>query len=271
MQPNSHRLKHFFLSLLKLIISPKRPSDAALRSFDRILVVRQHDQLGDMLCVVPLLRGLRQRYAQAHIALMTSPVNHDVMLNNPYVNQVIKYDKRDFLSRSFIRFGALWRFVRKLREEKFELGIVPSTVSMSVTSDLLGYLFGAQYRIGAEGIDGVENPSGVFFNVPVTLDWRADPHRHQSLRNLDIARPLGLQVTDMRSCIGLMEEEVEQAKAFVSQLGLSAPIIVFHPGAGKLPNRWPAERFARVADTLARELNAAVLITHGPMDDGPVT
>jgi ADP-heptose:LPS heptosyltransferase len=39
-----------------------------------------------------------------------------------------------------------------------------------------------------------------------------------------------------------------------------------HPGAGKLPNVWPAERFAAVLTFLQRDRNARVVMTEGPSD-----
>ncbi len=264
-------LKHLMLSLLKGLVSSQQPPDLASRPFKRILVVRQHDQLGDMLCVVPLLRGLRKRYPDAYITLMTSPVNHDVMLNNPYVDRIIRYDKKEFLGRFRVKGGKFISFVKNLRREKFEMAIVPSTVSTSATSDLVAYLSGAVYRIGAGEINGVGNPSGIFFNFPVNLRWDESGHRHQTLRNLDIAHGLWLNVTDLSSKIRLKEDESTGAKAFLTEKHLTPGAFVsFHPGAGKPSNRWEAERFAEVATRLYAEFGIAIAVTRGSMDDEPV-
>ena len=228
--------------------------------------------MGDMLCVVPLLRGIRQRYPDAFIAVMSSPVNHDVMVNNPYVDQVIRYDKSEFLGRAWIRWGRVVAFLKFLRREGFELAVVPSTVSTSVTSDLLAYCSGASYRIGAGWIDGVVNPSGVFHNSPVSLQWGELSHRHQTLRNLDIAHDLWLNVTDLSSEISLTEGEKEEATVFAAANHLvPGAFVSFHPGAGKPSNRWDAEKFAAVAERLHGELRTAIAITRGPMDDVPVS
>ncbi len=264
--------KRLLFSLLKTLIGTRQPTDLASRAFKKILVIRQHDQLGDMLCVVPLLRGLRQRYPDAYIALMASPVNHDVMLNNPYVNRIINYDKREFLGGAWVKIGSFVSFVQNLRREKFEIAIVPSTVSTSTTSDLLAYLCGAKYRIGAGEINGKANPSSIFFNFPVRLKWEESEHRHQTLRNLDVVHGLWLNVTDLTLKIGLTEEEIDEAKLFLSNMK-QPPVsfISYHPGAGKVPNRWDAERFANVANVLSSECKTGTMITCGPMDDEPVT
>jgi ADP-heptose:LPS heptosyltransferase len=264
-------LKRVLLAFLKLLIGSRQLPDLASNPFKRILVIRQHDQLGDMLCVVPLLRSLRQRYPDAFIALMTSPVSHEVMLHNRYVDQAINYDKREFLGGASVKLGRFLGFIRALRREKFELAIVPSTVSISATSDMFGYLSGAKYRIGAGEINGVENPSGLFFNSPVKLKWEETGHRHQTLRNLDIAHDLWLNIPDLSTEIDLTVAEIAEARVFIGSIGLSsASFVAYHPGAGKPPNRWPAERFAEAANRLSSQFNMGVVITHGPMDDEPI-
>jgi lipopolysaccharide heptosyltransferase II len=230
-------------------------------------VIRQHDQLGDMLCAVPLLRALRQKYNSAHIVLVTSPVNHGVMVNNPYVNEIIRYDKREFLERGKLRVGRAIQLIRSLRARRFDLAIVPSTVSFSVTSDLLAFLSGASHRVGAGSVDGTANPASALFNAPVQLDWRNDLHRHQAIRNLDIARELELPTPDLASVIGLTEEEGHAAKEYLAHAGLAPDsFVAFHPGAGKPGNRWPARNFASIAQAIHREFSLGVLITCGPMD-----
>jgi len=264
--------KLFFVRCLRALLGSSVSSLPPHAVFKTILVIRQHNQLGDMLCVVPLLKGLRNRFPDAFIALVASPVNYEVMLNNPFVDEVIEYDKSEFLARGRFRFGRILQFIKSLRAYNFELAIVPSTVSTSVTSDMLAYLLGARARIGAGSINGRPNPSGFFFNVPVRLDWTQNPHRHQTLRNVDIAAPLALRQQDCSLHISLKNNEVTEAKLLYSKAKMPKSLsILLHPGAGKKPNRWPADRFALVANILGAEYDAMVLITSGPFDDGPVS
>ncbi len=238
-----------------------------------ILIIRQHNQLGDMLCVVPLLRMLREKYPSASIALLTSPVNFEVMRGNRYLESVLLYEKRDFLRRAGLRVGALLRYVRDLRRRGFDMVIVPATVSVSFTSDLLAFLSGASIRLGASSLDGNDNPSGYVYSHPVALDWRSEPHRHQVLRNADVARPLGFGEPSVLSLeMTLTEKEHQEGSRFLAQFREKGMrVIAVHPGAGKVPNRWPAERFADVMDALGQAGGTEFLITSGPMDDTPVS
>jgi len=224
-----------------------------------------------MLCVVPLLRALRERYPHARLALLASPVNVDAMRGNRYIDEVILYDKVRFLDHGRLHPAVLIRFVRALREQRYSMAIVPSTVSTSLTSDLLAYLSGAQCRIGAGSLNGEPNRAAFLFTVPVTLDWSSSPDRHQTLRNLDIASSLELGTPRLSLEINLSDAEIEWGAEFLSQLKHGKRYAIgYHPGAGKPPNRWPSERFAALINKLSIELDAAVLVTCGPMDNRQV-
>jgi heptosyltransferase-2 len=265
------RLRKILVVILRRVLSSRRAVFLTHADIRKIFVIRQHNQLGDMLCVVPLLRALKSKFPAAEVSLLASPVNAEVMFNNRYLNDVIVYDKREMLGKISLRVSKLLSFVRHLRSRRFDVVLVPSTVSTSFTSDLFAYLSGASVRIGASSIDGKDNPSGFFFTSAVTLDWRNTPHRHQTLRNLDIARELGAYTDDLTIEMSLTVQEREKGKAFVGKaLGQKAVGIGFHPGAGKVPNRWPASRFADAANALAREFDARVFVTFGQMDDVPV-
>lgn len=261
------QLLSVFLRFLLPRNSDPIPAHEAVR---RILVIRQHNQLGDMLCAVPLLRALRTTYRSARITLLASPVNADVMRHNRSIDSLLVYDKRNFIDRG-VHPGRFLSFIAALRKEEYDIVLTPMTVSVSFTSCLLAFLSGGRIRIGAGRIDGKVNNSAVFFSRPVDLDWRHQPHRHQALRNLDTAQELALSEADLTSEITLSGEEYAKGKEHVAvELVGRNCAIAFHPGAGKVPNRWPADRFAAVANELSSRLNARVFVTKGPMDDEPV-
>ncbi len=224
-----------------------------------------------MLCVVPLLRALRATYPHARLVLMTSTVNHEVMEGNRFLDETILYDKRDFLGRRTIHVGALWAYIRRLRGRAFDTVIVPATVSMSFTSDLFAFLSGATRRIGPGSLNGIPNPSGFVYTERVDLDWRGEKARHQTRRNLDIMAGKGVETDNLTYEITLSDQERSIGRArFADLRSKGFALIAYHPGAGKVANRWPAGMFASVANTLSRRWNARTIITCGPMDDEPV-
>lgn len=263
-------LKRGLALLLKLFFHSSPPGDLERFSPSSILVIRQHNQLGDMLCAVPLLRGLRARYPGAKISLLTSPVNHEIMLNSRFLDEVILYDKREYLQNGRIRFKYLLRFIRRIWGA-FDMVVVPGTVSTSFTSDLLAFCTRAHARIGVESLDGAQNSSAFLYNVPVPLDWHGSPHRHQSLRNLDILAPIKVVVNDLSHEITLTVEEVGRGKRESDRIRAGRRYLFgFHPGAGKPPNRWPSEKFVQLIRSLTTSYQASAFITSGPMDSNVV-
>jgi ADP-heptose:LPS heptosyltransferase len=259
-------LKRLTAGAFRLLLRQRRPPAALPSDFHSILVIRQHNQLGDMLCVVPLLRALSTLYPGAGVSLLTSPVNFEAMLHHRYLADVINYDKSRF--RGLGGPFSLVRFARGLRRRRFDLAIVPSTVSMSFTSELLALLSGAPVRVGASSIDGVPNPAAHLLTHPVALDWRKDPHRHQTLRNLDVAKGLRVNPPSLSLEITLRQDEFEEAKSlYLKDKSTNTSLIILHPGAGKRPNRWPADRFAEVANTLSGKHGDRIIVTLGQMDE----
>jgi len=253
--------------ILRLFIHVRKCTTVPRGSVSRILIIRQHNQLGDMLCVTPLLRALRATYPEAHIALLARPLNAEILNNASFLDEVILYDKQRFFSAPF----AVWNFAKTLKERDFDLILVPATVSMSVTSDVLAFLAGSKRRIGPASLNGRRNLTGFVYNAPVDLDWRDDDSIHQTRRNMDIASLLVLDSVSNELEMGLSQNELNEGRNIINDKLNGRPLVVgFHPGAAKIPNRWDSHRFAELANRCAELYGALIVITAGPNDEEPL-
>ena len=142
-----------------------------------------------------------------------------------------------------------------------------STVAFSYTSAWLAALSGARRRAGRPGPGGagVDTAEKVFHWVlPEPVD-----RRHQSGVNLDLVAAFGAPDDEWAPEIFLTPSELRAGEEALDQTlgvaGAGGPRVVIHPGAGKLPNRWPAERFGQVARAL-REQGCRVAIGTGPSE-----
>ncbi len=218
-----------------------------------------------MLCVLPTLRTLREAYPDAGITLVASPVNHDPLVGHPWLQHLLLFDKRSGL---LAREGGVRGFLRELRTREYDIAIVPSTVSISLTSGIIAWLSRARVRIGPGRLGHRDNPSKFLFTHPVDLDWSGTPSRHQSLRNADILAPLGLECADGPSLLAVSPAGSARAETLLAPLRANhRRIFGIHPGAAKSGNRWPAERFAELAKRLHAAHGNALVVTVGPRDE----
>lgn len=217
-----------------------------LASLERILLIRQQNQLGDMLLGTPVFRAVRSRAPRARIDLVSGPPNHDAVRGNAHLDRVFLYDKAAFL-RSPVRAR---RFAAELRGARYDLVLVLSTVSFSVTSAWLAALSGARRRAGRPGPGG--RGGEIARDVYHWVLPEPREGRHQTAVNLDLVRPFGAGTADGRPEIFLGEaERVTGRAAADAAFGPGEAVrVLIHPGAGKKPNRWPAERFGEVAAAL---------------------
>ena len=254
------------LWILKFFLRSKeiKKEDIKLENIKNILIVRQHNQLGDMLCAVPLFAALRYRFPDSKITLVASPINYEILYNdiNPYIDDVIVYRKSTLKE--------LREFYKQLRSRKYDLGVVPSTVSISRTSHIINYLSWAPLRVGVRSIDGKFNKTEFLLNVKSDFKWN-EKKMHQTERNLDVGRQLGIELKEkekIRTEIKLSDDEKSFAENYIEENFVvnDKPIIAFHPGAGKVQNRWAITNFTELIILLYEKYNNYVLITSGTID-----
>jgi ADP-heptose:LPS heptosyltransferase len=260
--PPSRRLRNGLAAFAAgLVRRPPLTADGlrALRP-ERILIVRQQNQMGDMVCATPTFRALRETWPEARIALVTAPVNAEVVRHNPHLDEILVYDKA-----AVRRPSGLVRFHRDLRNFAPDLAFVLASVSFSVTSAFIGLASGARWVVGADsrpfGFDVARRAFSLCLPANPELDRHAVDH---SLAPLEA---VGIATADRSTVVVPAPAEEEAADRILDDLGWRPGYWALHPGAGKRQNVWPAERFAG----LARRAVAAghrVLVLHGPAD-GP--
>jgi len=138
-----------------------------------------------------------------------------------------------------------------------------SGVSFSVTSAAIGLASGARYVVGAQS-----EPFGFELSRhSFSLEMPASPEldRHSVQHSLAPLQALGITTDDLSTVVVPAAEQEAEADRLVNQLGLASGFWAVHPGAGKLQNIWPADRFAQVINQ-ASEQGQNILILHGPAD-----
>ena len=251
--------KHRFLRFLEYWMGkpPLDPGTIDWKSIEHIIVIRQHDQLGDLLLSTPVFRAIKEFKPQSRVTAVVRSYTQDLLSHHPYIDEVLVFHE-NLIQWSLKKGLYFWRFIRK----GYDLAIVLNTVSHSLSSDIMAFLTRAPYILGTEHHIFTGCTRNFFYNLiaPVSSDLR-----HQSERNLDILEYVGIPSESLSEEIGITQDEISGANRLLPQLEYKNELqIGIHPGAGKMTNRWPTEFFARTADQLVESVNASIILFQGP-------
>ena len=252
----------FTLTIFEKFFSVEENKSLQIGKPKRFLIVRQHNQLGDLLSGISLFRAIKETYPDSHITLIVSPFNYPGLIKNKFIDKLFIFNKNKIYNPFYFV-----KFVRLLREE-YDVVIVPVVVSISFTSNLIARISNSKIRIGARYLNGMKNDSDFFFDKRVTLDWRMHPDSNVSERSLDIVRPFGINTTNYRSEISFDEDDLKAADKFIAKIDLQKKdyLIGLHVGAGKPQNRWSAIKYAALMKKLKENYSAKFYLTGSSSD-----
>jgi ADP-heptose:LPS heptosyltransferase len=257
---------------LARVLRSRRPAAdeiAALASparVHRILVIKIHDQLGDLLVATPALSALRERYPAALITLVVRAFLAPLARRIPDVDEVVVLprvaDPADALA-----FALAAGDVLTIRPE---LCVVLNSVSRSKTGDALAVLARPGVIVGRSVIGHGPLPdiaSATTDRDPVyDVDAGIQPASdHQTERLLDLVRWTGADADATRLRLVVREagqvagrERLESAwrASLGSKIAGQAPgrvrWIGIHPGAANPEKCWPLEHFVALGLAIVR-------------------
>jgi lipopolysaccharide heptosyltransferase II len=224
------------------------------RDPERILLVKLHG-IGNVVLMLPAIRQLKARFPKCQIDFLTFRSNAGVL------EGVGELACSHFLDR-----GSPWSLLRsmartfpELRRRRFDLVIdFDQFAHFSAISTLLA---GAPRRVG------FRNPNlrrHLGYTTPVVyLDMT-----HVSKTFTRLARTVGAPDLDPPSRrLALDPEHRAEAVRFLERAGIGPGerFAILHPGSSEnlVLRRWPAERFSRLGDRLAAELDCRIVISGG--------
>lgn len=218
------------------------------------IIIFKPGPIGDFLHSLPVARALKERFPDATITMITSPVLADLAEGNPFIDELI-YVPSNFFKGDLPAFFAFLKKVRALEADLFV--DLKSNVKSVIAGALSGAGKGFRYkkqrgaREGERRLHAIEN---LFATIsPLTGEMAADGFRVY-LRRED-------------------EEFVDHFMATLSS-GNASPregenhLVALNANVS-IPNssrHWPPEYFARLGDRVKNELAAHILLIGGAED-----
>lgn len=249
--------KQIIVSLLKPILKPRNKQVDLPSQLKKILVVRQHNQFGDLLASIPLFRAIKEKLPGSELTVILSPENYYAVEKNSLIDRSFIYDKSNLFSVKYLK-----NFKKILRDD-YDLVIVPVTVSISKSSCIIAGLAKGKFKIGPLSLDGKQNEFAFIFNKKVQMDWRINPKRHVADFGLDIIRSSGFDTDNLSSQVDFDEQDLKIVSKYISEEKLK---VGCHIGAGKPPNRWNLGNWEKLIKKISNNLEAHFYFTGSRAD-----
>ncbi len=219
----------------------------------RVLIVRL-DRIGDVLLSTPVIKAVREACPNGHIAVMVRRYAKEVMEGNPYLNEVIVYDKNG-RERGLLRN---LNFIRSLRRKKFDIALI---LHPTKRTHLLVSLAGIPETVGYNKKWG----SLLTTRIPHTKHYGL---KHEIDYTLDILRYTGLEPKDRTLYMPVNKRSDHKIEELFKERGISKKdiCVAVNPGASCASKRWGPEKFAKAARGLIEKYGAKVVVVSSAQD-----
>jgi heptosyltransferase-2 len=208
--------------------------------------------MGDVILCTPALRAIRRRFESAKITLFGSPVVHQVLTPSGFADSWLEQN------------GGVLAAARMLKSHNFTQAVL---FKNSFGSALACFLARIPVRVGySREWRGILLTERLY---PPRLSLGGFKPISMVDYYLAIASRLGADVQDRAIVLAIEPKDAETIRAKLpGVLNCGGPVVILVPGAAAGPSkRWPADRFAKVADWLISNYNATVVLSVAPNPD----
>ncbi len=222
----------------------------------RILIVRL-SAIGDVVMASPLIRALRDKYPEAHIAWLVQAEAVPLLAANPRLDEAIVWPRGEWQRlwrerRYWQLLKAVRSFRRELRARGFDLVL---DIQGLLKSGLLVWMTGAPERVGLGSREGSARLMTRVVDKP-----RGDKRIGSEYRCM--AEALGLNTEPFEMDLALSAEDEHFADNFITKHGLQSGYAVMCPFTTRPQKHWVETRWPE----LAARLDLPVVMLGGPGD-----
>ncbi len=222
--------------------------------FKNILIIKP-SSLGDIVQALPALSALRRSFPDAEISWLVRPEFAPLLENHPDLTRIIPFDRR-YLAKMWYHPGALIAFLglcRRLRRSKFDA--VFDFQGLFRTA-FLSRISGCRNRFG---LANAREFAALLYTHKVT---QPPDCVHVVDCYLRVVQAAGVSDLDVEFTLPSDPAADDTVAALLADHDVNANnYAVLIPGSVHPDKCWPVERFAALADKLARKHNLSIVAT----------
>ncbi|SJZ92915.1 heptosyltransferase-2 [Cetobacterium ceti] len=210
----------------------------------RILIIHTAF-IGDIVLSTPMIKALKEKYPQSEITYVTTPAGASILRNNPYLSEIIAYDKRG----AHRGIKGVYELGKRLRYKNFNMVITPHRY---LRSAVLSWLTRAPIR------KGYDKSAGSFLyteKVPYV------EHKHEVEKLLgfvdeNISKRYEIELYPSK-------ENEDKVKTLLNGREKNKKIVMVAPGSKWFTKKWPLEYFNVVLENLNRKEDILTVVVGG--------
>lgn len=217
-------------------------------------------KLGDLLCAIPALRALRSAFPDAHIALISLPWAEEFVASYPqYIDEFIAFPGWPGLPEQPVNPAKTVLFLQQMQARQWDV-----VIQMQGNGTLVNAMLSLLDANALSGYYPADLPSeawaaraGLFHPYPVK--------GHEVYRHVGLVSFLGIPPQGYALEFEPGDLARQQALRLLGELQVEPGRYVCLHAGGISGRRWPANRFAEVADALY-EKGYAIVMTGTPAE-----
>ena len=201
--------------------------------------------IGDVLLSTPVIKNIKLQFPNIQIDFLCEEFASDVVSGNPYLREVISFNKKN---------DSTFSVIQKIRSRKYDIVI---DLFGNPRTALITRCSGAKQRIGFPF-----RGRAYAYNAHVTP---RGGEVHNVDFNLDVLRHFGIAITDSTpDFIIQSNDEILAQQWLKEQLGSQQSIVGINPSGGWYTKKWNSESYAQLADEIIEKHQSNVLYFWGP-------
>ena len=207
------------------------------------IAILRANALGDFIFILPALQALKDSFPGVEIVLLGKPWHEEYLTNRPCnVDRVVVVPPYPGVGAAYdhqVDEAELNRFFAAMKAENFDLAFQVHGGGKNSNPFML--------RLGAKKVIGLKSPVApeVDISVPYVL-YHSEPMRY-----LEMVAMAGAKTLDIEPCWETVPEDLEELNEVLPD-HKNQKIIILHPGATDMRRRWPAKKFAAIANDLIK-------------------
>ena len=203
--------------------------------------------IGDVVYNTAVYTPLKRSFPDCHLTVLVEHFSLDLVRNHPDIDQVLCFEKKSWLHQL--------RFYYRLFANRYDVVI---DMHEGTRGTVMCFVTQAPYRVGHKFAK-----RSFLYNVKLEF-WDLKP-KHPIDYQVALIKKMGVEFGEIAPSIHISEAAKIKAGELLQAEGIDPqePFCILHPGA-KIYDRWEAEKFAELADTIYFQHNMKTLLICGP-------